>query len=428
MALNGDVVAAKRGIFLPTVPFNAAVSAISTLVPLSILALGGSVIEVGFASVAYNLALIPAPLIWGHICDVTASRRKVMVLAASILLMATVAMFLSNSIITIVLAYAAIAHAAGMLSPPLTLLIIESLPESEWDRGYVTSSWYSTAGTVFGLAAGLVWELFFPLTTFLIICAAFAAASLALTVFLTRDPLMTVERRTLFINPQAFITRLSQLPLLFEKMPRPSDFASVMRLAREELTRDIPIIIVSSVLFSASLNVFYTSYTPYLKANQLTDWEVYLTSLYVNAMNGVASWFVLKRLKGSVTPFITSAALAARALGMLLAAALAIFIVGGATLFTTLLTFTLIGLAYTIIAVNLNSLFFRALPAGRQGGLLGVYSAFNGTALFLGSLASGYISYYLGYPMTFFVGGILVFLSAAVLQAHFGGGSPPSDE
>jgi len=30
--------------------------------------------------------------------------------------------------------------------------------------------------------------------------------------------------------------------------------------------------------------------------------------------------------------------------------------------------------------------------------------------------------------MTFFVGGILVFLSAAVLQAHFGGGSPPSDE
>ncbi len=60
-----DAKSSKRGIFLPMVPFNAAVSAISTLVPLSILALGGSVIDVGFALVAYSLALVPAPLSLG---------------------------------------------------------------------------------------------------------------------------------------------------------------------------------------------------------------------------------------------------------------------------------------------------------------------------------------------------------------------------
>ena len=426
MKIGGDT--SMRGIFLPLVPFNAAVSAISTLVPLSILALGGSVIDVGFAAVAYSLALVPAPLVWGYVCDVTGSRRKVIILAVAILLASTLTMYLSSSITTLVLAFAAIAHATGMVSPASNLLIIEGLPKAGWDRGYATLSWYSTVGTMTGLAAGLVWELFLPLNTFLLACAVFAAASLVASVVMIRDSPMTIERKTILVNPQAFVARLTQLPLPFDRLPRPSDFTSVVRLAREGLTRDIPIIIISSTLFSLSLNVFFTSFTPYLKANQLTNWEVYLTSLYVNGMNGVASRYVLGRLKGSVTPAIASGALAVRAIGMLLAAVFAIFVVGRATLYATLLTYTLLGLAYTIISVNLNSLFYKGLPAGRQGGLLGVYSASNGAALFLGSLASGYVSYYLGYPITFFVGGILVFLSATVLQIHFGGGPPPSEE
>ena len=426
--MKGEAKSPKRGIFLPMVPFNAAVSAISTLVPLSILSLGGSVIDVGLASVAYNLALIPAPLIWGYICDVTGSRKKVMTFASVLLLAASLSMYLSDSIGTVVFAYAAIAHATGMITPSLNLLLIESIPKAEWDRGYTTLSWYSTVGSVTGLAAGMAWELFFPLNSFLIPCALFAVACVGLTIALTKDPVMTIERRTLLLNPQVFVSRLTQLPVLFVRLPRLADFRSLLRMTKEELTRDLPIIVMSSVLFSASLNVFFATYTPYLKVNRLTNWEVYLTSLYVGVMNGVASRFVLGRLKGSVTPFIASGALAIRALGMLLAAVMAIFVFGQATLYTTLVTFTLLGLAYTIITVNLNSLFFRALPAGKQGGLLGVYSAFNGIALFLGSLASGYISFYLGYSMTFFVAAMLVFLSASVLQAHFGGSPPPQEE
>ncbi len=403
-------------------------SAISTLVPLSILALGGSVIDVGFASVAYSLALIPAPLIWGYVCDATGQRKNVMVLASVILLASIVSMYVSNSLPVIILAFALIAHATGMLSPALNLLIIGSLPRAAWDSGYTSSTWYTIVGTVFGLAAGLVWEIFFPLHTFLIVCAVFAAASLAMTVLIVKEPAITIERRTLVVSPQAFVGRLTQLPFMFERLPRLSDFRSTVKLAREELTRDAPVVILASSLFSASLNVFYTSYTPYLVLNKLPDWQVYLTSMYVNAMNGVSSRYVLRRLKGSVSSTMASAALAARAVGMILAAALAIFVFGSATLYTTLVTFTLLGLAYTIIFLDLNSLLYKALPAGHQGGLLGVYSAFNGVALFAGSLASGYISFYFGYPITFFVGGILVFLSAAVLQAHFGGAPPPSGD
>jgi MFS family permease len=411
----------KRGLFLPLVPYNAAIAGLGTLVPLAILALRGTVIDVSLAAVAYNLALIPAPLIWGYVCDVTGSRKKILMLSAAIIAASSVGMYFTDSIPAIIFFYAAIAHATGMLAPALNLLIIESVPKGEWDEGYTRSSWYSTVGTIAGLGVGMAWSFSLPSLTFLAACAAFAFGSVALTACYVRDPPMSIERRTFLLNPLAFVNRLAQLPLMFVRVPKKADFTSMIKMTREELTRDIPVIVLSSVLFSASLNIFFTSYTPYLKENQLTNWEVYFTSLYIAAMNGLASRVILRRMRGTVTVQIASSALAVRALGMLLAAFFAIFVSGYLTLYSTLLSFTLLGVAYTVITINLNSLFFKALPAGRQGGLLGVYSAFNGIALFAGSLSSGYVSFYLGYPMTFFLGALLVFLSAAVLQAHFGG-------
>jgi hypothetical protein len=274
----------------------------------------------------------------------------------------------------------------------------------------------------------MVWSFYMPSSYFFLICAGFALVAVALTMVEVREPAVPIERRSFLLSPSAFVYRLTQVPLLFLRVPRRADFVSVVRLARQGMTRDIPVILTASALFSASLNIFFTSYTPYLKENGLSNWEVYFTSLYISAMNGLASRMLLRKAQGAVTPQMASSALAVRSLGMLLAAVFAVFLSGPLTFYATLASFTFLGVAYTVISVNLNSLFYKSLPAGRQGGLLGVYSALNGTALFVGAAVSGYISFYLGYPMTFFVSATLVLLSAAVLQAHFGGSPPPTYE
>ena len=76
-------------------------------------------------------------------------------------------------------------------------------------------------------------------------------------------------------------------------------------------------------------------------------------------------------------------------------------------------------MAYTNITIGMNALLFGFLPKGRSGGTLGVYSAINSIAMFFGSLLSGNISLFFGYPPTFLLSSIALFGAASLLELHF---------
>lgn len=405
---------------LMLIPFNAAAQALSVYVPLEILSLGGNVVQVGFASVVYNLALIPAPLLWGYVCDITGRRRIIIIFGCSLLTIASLGLFFSSSIISIIALYAAVAHSAGMLSPSLNLLLIEKLPKDKWGEGYTTQNWYTFLGQIFGSGAGIIWLLYLPLHTFPIACLGFSLASVLISSIMVHDAKLAVERRAVVLTAQSFITRISQIPLIFLRLPRYSDFLTVMRSAKQSLTREIPVIFVASMLFNASANLFFTSYTPYLKENRLQDSSIFFLSMYIIFVNSIVSRVIIQRFKGGVTHLAASNALLFRSIGMMIAAAFAVFVSGQSVFFTTLLVYTMLGSAFVYVNVNLNTLLFKALPPGKQGGMLGVWSSFNGLALLIGALASGYISYYLGYSITFFAASILILLSSIILDSHYG--------
>jgi MFS family permease len=402
------------------VPFNAALSALSTFVPLQILALGGNVVDVGLAIVAYNLAVIPAPIIWGYVSDVTGSRRRLIVASSLLLFGACIGLFLSNSIIGILLFYAVVAHSAGMIAPPVNLLLMEKLPKDEWDRGYSSLNWYTFVGQIIGTAAGVPWVNLLPLHSFTLACSFMAALAAASSFILVHDAKVLMERRALLLTPQGFLSRLGQLPLIFLKVPRTSDFKALVKSARRSLTRDLPVIFAASLLFSASANLFFTSYTPFLKKNSVSDSLVFFVQVYILSVNAVVTRLLIRRVSGRVSHSTASQALLFRAVGMMLAAAFAIFIAGHYVVYTTLVVFGMMGAAFVFINVNLNTLLFRSLPRSGQGGILGAWSALNAVALLAGALASGYVSYYLGYSITFFLSGVLILLSSIVLDSHYG--------
>jgi MFS family permease len=72
-----------------------------------------------------------------------------------------------------------------------------------------------------------------------------------------------------------------------------------------------------------------------------------------------------------------------------------LYFFGHSVLYVTLLLYLLIGMAYTNITIGMNALLYRFLPKEGQGGTLGVYSALNSIAMFLGSFLRGYISFFL---------------------------------
>ena len=57
------------------VPINAAIGGFSTLLPLYIIEIGGTVIDVGNIVSAYSLTLIPSSILWGIAVDRKEERR-----------------------------------------------------------------------------------------------------------------------------------------------------------------------------------------------------------------------------------------------------------------------------------------------------------------------------------------------------------------
>jgi MFS family permease len=70
------------------------------------------------------------------------------------------------------------------------------------------------------------------------------------------------------------------------------------------------------------------------------------------------------------------------------------------------------GIAYSVYYTASNTMVFNALGSGRQWHSLGVYSALVGIATLVGSLASGFTSFFLGFSTTFILAAAFLGLSA----------------
>jgi MFS family permease len=69
------------------------------------------------------------------------------------------------------------------------------------------------------------------------------------------------------------------------------------------------------------------------------------------------------------------------------------------------------GFAYSVYYSASNTMLFNTLRGGRQGASLGVYSALVGVATLLGSLVSGFTSFFLGFSITFIIAAVFLAVS-----------------
>jgi len=89
---------------------------------------------------------------------------------------------------------------------------------------------------------------------------------------------------------------------------------------------------------------------------------------------------------------------------------------GGSLMAINLIVFSAIGGSWAFYNTAVSSLVFRTLDSQRQGEILGIYSSIGGLFSFTGALASGYLSYTLGYSVTFLAAGTLMVVSLYLLN------------
>ena len=403
------------------VPMNAAIGGFSTLLPLYILDIGGTVIDIGNVVSAYSLTLIPSSILWGIALDRKDKRKPFITYSYLGITVLLAAGFFLTSIPSLLLLYVCYAGISTASSPAVSILLIESSPKKELSMTFAKYSSLSLLGTALGTIPGAFWTHYFPLRAYFLLCAIFSSISLVLAVRYLGEPLFPLERKVVALSQESLVTKLRTVTMIFITIPSLEDVKSFGKMMRSAFTRHLPLLYLSFFLFFTAGNLFFTSYTPFLKNRQMDDSGVFIvfTTLYI--LQAAIYPITGRACSRFGEDHVAISALWLRTAGIFAAlATVLLMLYNSALMIASIVSIAVIGTSFAFFNTSSSVLLFRTLPHGKQGELLGIYSALTGIAAFAGAIMSGYLSYNLSYALTFVAAALLYVSCALVLRSAVG--------
>jgi MFS family permease len=398
-------------------PYSIALGPVSTIVQLFILNFHGTVIDVGIAVTLYNAVTIPASIVWGFVTDRFQKRKLLIILSYLLTAGLLVAFFFAGTVQSISLLYAMFSLATTASTTPLNLLVMETERKQRWATGFARLSMITSIGQTAGLLLSMTWTLFSQLSYIVIALAVLSLISAGLSVLMIKEPAVIFERQVIAMTKQSLFERLKTVPYFFLRIPRLNDFKRMFRALRYDLTRKVPLLYFSIFGFYLASGIFNTSMVPSLQANQISS----LLIFFVTTM-GMLVQIVSFKYAGSYTEkmspvkaSVVGLALRSIAYGIM---GVFVFAVSGIWFLVAMLIFYPLaaGLAYAIYYTASNTMVFNTLGHARQGSSLGVYSALVGIAMMVGSLISGFTSFYIGYYATFILAAVCLAISSWLIS------------
>jgi MFS family permease len=394
-------------------PFYVAFGPVGTLIQLLILNLHGTVIDVALAITLFNAVGVPAALVWGFVTD-RFYKRKLIIAGSYLATAAILVSFLfANTGYLVSLLYAVFSFATAASTTPLNLLIMETEQKQKWATAFARFSMVTSIGQTAGLILSVGWGLFFSLTYLVIPLALLSVVSAALSVLTIKEPKVVFERQTIALNKPSFFHRILAVPLFFLRVPRLNDFKRVFRDMRYELTRQVPILYLSIFMFYLASGIFNTSLVPSMQANNVSSFLIFLVTTVAMVVQIISFRYAGPYTEKKSPVKAAVGGLVLRSLGYGLIGVALYLISGVLFLAPVLILYPLAaGFAYSVYYTASNTMVFNTLRGGRQGASLGVYSALVGVATLVGSLVSGFTSFFLGFSTTFIIAAVFLAVSA----------------
>jgi MFS family permease len=174
---------------------------LSVFIPLYVVTLGGSLVDIGIMTSAALFSAIPASLFWGYICDRT-RRYKLYILLSFI----SAAIFLylftfTTSISLFTILYVIMATLHGAHEAPKNVLIAEHYSREDWEKSYASYEGFTEIGWLLGLLLGFIVSILgFNSNSTLLLCSGLNLTAFILSIFLVTDPMLIFERRLVSIE------------------------------------------------------------------------------------------------------------------------------------------------------------------------------------------------------------------------------------
>ncbi|MCX8141291.1 MAG: MFS transporter [Candidatus Nezhaarchaeota archaeon] len=180
---------------------EAGLSLLMVFLPLYVIAIGGSLIDIGIMFAAGQLSTIPASILWGYACD-KIERYKVFILISFMslaIIMYSFTLVSSVKLLVVLYVLMSILHVAH--GPPKNVLIAELYTHEEWRRNFAVYEGFVEIGRLLGLISGFMISvdrvdgISIP-----ILCGSLHLAAFAMSVVLVKDPILMMERRLVAIE------------------------------------------------------------------------------------------------------------------------------------------------------------------------------------------------------------------------------------
>ncbi|GAD51439.1 hypothetical protein MBEHAL_0199 [Halarchaeum acidiphilum MH1-52-1] len=424
---------------------NVAIGALSLLVPLFVVGLGGTAFDLGICWFATSIAMVPGALGVGSLIDRTGRYRPFALAGLGGITVATAILPLLDTVGAVILVDAALWLCVASATPVFTTLILADAPEREWNARIARLNRYQGYGWAGGLVLGAVWTrltggLLAPLASssvvlpggasvgpaplpvqrsLLLVCVLLlAAATLAAARWLPSAG-GAPHTADLARRPRVLRTVRGTLsPLL------PGRLVSLARTSNPRallggVGRPLAVYLAAVSVFFAGFSVFSAPLPDFLAGVGYGDDAVY--ALYVVSSLSSAAFYAgagaladrydLRRLQTGALGFRAVAFPAVAAAASALGAPSVTSLVGVAALNVV------VGLSWAVVAVTANTLVARYAAPGRRGAALGLYTALSSGAGGVGGLLGGWLAARTDYLLTFGVAGALVVVGGAVVFA-----------
>jgi MFS family permease len=372
---------------------------LSVFLPLYVIAMGGSLVDIGIMSATALFLVIPASFYWGYICDKTRRYKRYILISflASTVFLYLFTLTTNVGLVIILYAVMSILHIAH--EPPKNVLIAELYSREEWTKTFARYEGFTEVGWLIGLLLGFLMSYYrLAATSTLLLCCSLNLVAFIISVILVTDPLLVFERSLVRIE--------GTIDFTFKGVVIASKLLDGLSLNERLKKENLHAFFGGLVLFSIATSILFTPLPIFFSQELALQTSVVFTIYALNSGGGVVGYFLASRRSTRVTEEsnIRRTVLFRSMLAFLLVAATQ-KLTYSAVLATIILI--LMSLAYALFLVYTLSLSMELIPPGKAG-MFNVLLGIGGAS---GSFIGPFLAQTFGFTCVFLTAGIIFLLA-----------------
>ncbi len=408
------------------IPFSAAVAAAGVLVPLFILAIGGSVADLGWLTALGSGISLPLAFIWGKLTDDSGQRKIFIILMFISGFGISIGYFFSNTFVWLIVLAVLTGLLIGSGDTARNMYIYDKYPESEWEETISKFHQRSGIGSCAGLLFGGIFLYFSnEFALFFLICAILCAISAILGFFFIKEVSTEKVRHKK--------DKMTDMKLAFYSSTYELHKIRPTKVQRDEdLRARVILFLIGTFVLYLAFNLIFTPLPAFmLEELKIAEYLIFWVYLGYFAISVVGYSFAGNWIDKKGNRTVLFIGLFTRIVVYSGFAIFSLFIVnvagGPSALVIVIILLIFGGIAFSLMNVALQNTLPRLIKKD-LGEVLGVYYIVIGLSAIVGSFFSGFIAEFLSYAWLFLIAVICTVIAFAIyFKIVKKRGLPPSE-